>query len=715
MRRRARQAILVALLSLIGAGSSVAQTPTSTSTSTITPPPSALPANWQQLSATDFATLVQGYLQQGTFQTLNPVDQASLATQGASLFSQQNIATTTLPYQTLETLAAVGQSQLDQWSMASANSAIMARSDNWAGLPYAAMKAKVRLMGRLNVPDPVAFREAHNWVLAGGTQAQVPANDFVYDFARQMFADAQVIDRSFSVSWAAQLNAPQSGDYTFFISPIDLNSGFSNPSANVSMTVLVAGQAIITATPPTPPNPLSPAYQPGARPTSNWVASSNPITLTAGTPVSVQVNYSVESPQTLPAGALHAMLFWQGPGITQQLVPTSAVSQAQTGAPGFQATYAWTAKGQQQSLTRTDPMIDFAWTNSSLILAQDPTSTNQAAANMWQAMTATSFINTYANATPVPSLHPFLAEPQDASCGLSTANRQAFLDLLIQNPTLLDAMDAPHAVAFFQAFRVGAPDKALNVFGTWATRQADLACTLANGRFFDADTRLSLAAMAIMTTQQLPTQAATLQQQFLQTPDGRCSLPVAYTLSYSNLGLGNLSNWASTLDATLANAAITGDLRVNWLMARAHAVEFTRTAPLHYPFKQPYPSSWPIDGNSYVYQALQAAQSPAVKVRVAKDMAARMTSAGDYQKAIDLLSQLSNSLPAAQQATVTAWQQQIAGYVALQSQVLQAQQAEWQKAYLMTLTARRDQATSQGDTASVNRYNALISAASGQQ
>jgi hypothetical protein len=699
---RSTQTLIATLLSLaflcVGAPRSDAQQ-------------STLPANWQQLSPTDFATLVQGYFQQGTFQSLSPVDQASLRYQGAQLFSQVDISTTSLTFQTIGTLQRVGESQLDQFVIAQAKGAITGRQDNWTGKPYAEMFAKVMLMAQLGVPESISNLEARRWVLAGGTADQVRQNDLVYDFVRQMFGDFKVIDGSFSVSWVGQVNAPQTGDYTFSISPIDVNMGYGHPSGNISMTVSVAGQQMITATPPTPPDPLSGSYQSGFKPTSNWVVQSNPITLTAGTPVNLQVNVSVDAPQMFPSGSLHAMLFWQGPGIATQLVPANAVSQAQTGAPGFQATYTWLANGQPQSVSRTDPVIDFSWTGASILLPQDPTSANQSADAMWQAMTAADFVSTYISSLPVKA-HPFLREPEEASCGLSTVRRQAFLDLLIQNPPLLDAMDAQHAIRFFKAFRLGTPDKALNVFGTWAARQSDVACALADERFFDADTRQALADMAISVTQQLPQQATSLQQEFLQLPDGRCSLPVAYALTYSQLGLGKLNDWMATLDTKLADPTVAGDLRVNWLLARAHAQEFTRSAPLHYPFKVSYPSSWPIDGRVYISQAYQAAQSPVVKVRVAKEIAGHLISGGEYQKAKDLLSQLSPSLPDDQKAIVAGWQQQIKGYVAAEPQALQAQQTESNKAFIQMLTARRAQAASQGDSAAVSQYDALISAAS---
>jgi hypothetical protein len=676
---------------------------------------SSLPANWQQLSATDFATLVQGYFQQGTFRSLSPTDQASLATQGALLFSQLDISSTALSYQTLLALASVGQPQLDQWSAAQAKAGLIARADSWTGKPYSEMRAKVMLMRRLQVPDPVSIVQARNWVLAGGTSDQVPQTDLVYDFVRQMFGDFKLINGAFAVTWSGQVSVPQTGDYTFCISPIDVNMGYESPPAAISTTVSLGGQPIISAKPPTGPDPASLlATQSAFVPTSRWTAQSNAVTLTAGTPADIQIVVSVNAPWTLPIGTLHSVLFWQGPGIATSVVPASAFSQAPNGTPGLQATYAWTVNGQQQTLTRTDPTIDFSWTNSSLIVAQDPTSANQTADTMWQSMTSPTFITSYASATPV-KLHPFLREPEEASCGLSTARRQAFLDLLAQNPALLDAMDAAHAVDFFRSFRVGTSDKALNVFGAWAARQPDLACALAQDRSFDRTTQMALAYMAILTTQQLPSQTATLEQQFLQLSDGRCSLPVAYALTYSHLGRGSLTDWIATLDTKLADATVTGDLRVNWLLARAQAEEFTCPAPAQYPFGAVYPSSWPLAGQTYLYQAVNAAQTSSVKVRAAKEIAMRLTAAGDLVGATSFLGQLNSSLPDDQKAIVASWQQMINSVVAGEAPAIQAQIASAKKGYIMTLQARRDQAATQGDTATVNLYNAIITAASSSQ
>ena len=77
----------------------------------------SLPANWKQLSPTDFATLVRQYFDQGTFSSLNAADQEALAARGAALFSQIDIARTSLSYETMEMLQSVGQTKLDRWDL----------------------------------------------------------------------------------------------------------------------------------------------------------------------------------------------------------------------------------------------------------------------------------------------------------------------------------------------------------------------------------------------------------------------------------------------------------------------------------------------------------------------------------------------------------------------------------------------------------------------
>jgi hypothetical protein len=669
--------------------------------------PQTLPANWQQLSPTDFAALVRQHFD--SFKSLSEADQEDLAAHGAELFSKIDISNTALNYHSLEMLWWVGRGLLDQDVIQKAKVAVMARQDNWAGQPYTEIRAKILMMIGLNVPEPVLISEGRRWVQAGGTQAQVPKEDLSFDIARQVFTDVRIVSHSFSVSWVCQIRAPQTGDYTFFISPIDVNMGFQIPKATSSMSVLLAGQAIINASPPTLADPLSGTYQPN-RPKSNWVSQSNPVSLTAGTPVAVQVIATVDAPNGIPDRLLHFTLHWQGPGIAKSIVPTSAFSQAQTGNPGLQATYTWTDKGKQQSLPRTDSTIDFAWTNPHILLEQDTSIARQSANAMWQAMTSSDFITAYATATPA-RLHPFLDNASDVSCGLSTAQRQAFLDLLLQNPSLLDPMNPKLAVRFFAAFRIGTPDKALDVFGTWAARHADVSSQPTTDQVFEGDERFAYANIATMTTQQFPGQADRLRTAYLQLPDGRCSLPVAYTLACSYLGLRKFPDWIALLDAKLADPTLTGDVRVNWLLARANAQELDPAWAIHYPENWAVPAQHPMWGRLYLGEALKSAQSSAVKLRVSKEVLARLVWAHRLKEAGDFLQAQAISLPDDAKPTAASWQKLVADLLAADGAAPQLQATASRQAHLNVLKARRDKAAGVGDSAAVDRYNTLINAA----
>jgi hypothetical protein len=254
---------------------------------------------------------------------------------------------------------------------------------------------------------------------------------------------------------------------------------------------------------------------------------------------------------------------------------------------------------------------------------------------------------------------------------------------------------------------MGASDRTLDVFGAWAAQQADLTPAISANSPFDEDNRRAFRQMAILVTQQQPEQAIRLQQQYLQLPDGRCCLPVAYTLAYSTLGSGKLADWTAQLDARLASQSLTGDLRVNWLLARAHAEEIRLAEP------NPYMnlSSRPMDGKAYLNQAFQSAASGPAKLRVLQEMVARLASTQQFPVAKSMLQQLTSSLPADQQAVAAAWPQQLDTLAAGQAQLQQTEAVRAKQAYLASLQERRAQAAAKGDAGAVSRYDALINAA----
>src|SRR5262249_38799214 len=149
---------------------------------------------------------------------------------------------------------------------------------------------------------------------------------------------------SFSVQWNGMINPPSTGDFTFSISPINVNSTDPKSPINLTMSVSVGGNVVLNATP------------------TNWGNQSKPVTLTAGQPVVLQVNVAAKV-RSIPDGELHAVLYWQGPGISKSLVPAGNLTTAGGGA-GLTATYSWTSNGQTQTVSRVEPSIDWAWTTA---------------------------------------------------------------------------------------------------------------------------------------------------------------------------------------------------------------------------------------------------------------------------------------------------------------------------------------------------------------
>jgi hypothetical protein len=661
--------------------------------------PAPLPSNWQSLGVSDFINAVAPYYDNDSETLFYPtIDDNGVRTQAATLIANVDYSGSQYDLPTLNTLHMLANPLLAATDQTRITNAVTARQDNWSGQPFSSFNAKWNLMYRLRFPDLSRIQEGTRWVQAGGQLSAVPPECLPEAYLYFAATTPQAIYGGFTVQWQGQATAPQTGAYTFSISSINVNSTENINPVQVSMTVSVGGTVILSAN------------------ANQWTASSTPVTLTAGQAVPLLVAWSCQTTQQIPTRALHAMLSWQGPGVPSSIVPQSVLTLPDGSAQGLQARYTWTNQsGQQQTLTRTEPNIDVVWTSRPVWLLADVSGQNQAGATFVQTATSTNYLSPYLNLTApvqVHQLHAVFQDPDATGQILTSAQRNTILNMLQSQPSLLSPVSANQFVTFFGTYRFGNPEPAIQTFGVWVTANADITCKLGPGPDFDSDNRTGYRRMAVYVTQQLPQQAAEIQSQFLVTPDGRCCLPVAYALAYAALGQNNLTSWTNYLDAQLANSNLTGDLRVNWLLARALATEIGQAQPPISLSNQVY--TRPTDGMKYVFQAAHTAQSAAVKVRVAQESAARQASAGRYDAATSTLQAVLNSASPAQQAILTTWINQLAGYSAVQANSASTQGAAALQAYITTLRQRRDQASAIGDTASVNRYNAIINALTSQ-
>ncbi|WP_339910565.1 PA14 domain-containing protein [Symmachiella dynata] len=649
----------------------------------------SLPGNWQQLSPKDFAYAVDPFYDTATNRPKGDFDEQAVRQHASALFLDFDLATApTTDFPTIYRLYRAGWRELSEEQLEDVLATLAARQDDWTGRPYEENLSKAMLMDWVGVPFDRMTQEVISFFDAGGTYEDVWPND-LQDYARLAIRDAQSVDGSFSVRWEGLLTAPQTGQYKFFIGPVNTSHVFANYSVAQTMKVSVNGQEVLSATP------------------EQWTSVSAAVQLTAGQPAPIQVDLSVTSTE-LPYYAAHALLAWEGPGIAKTIIPADRFTLPGGGESGLQAT--WTLDGEANPIVRVDDNVDFAWTSGDITVAGDTTIKEDLLARSWEKQTSAEFLDSLIGADGKAKLHSWTIDPRLSSQNLSSSQRQQFLEILLSRPALLDALPTRRAVNLYRAYRMGAAETALDVFGQWAVRNAGLECAMLDEEHlsnFDWTNREACHDMAVAVTQELPAHADRLQEEFLELPDGSCCLPVAYTLGYSYLGRDKLDEWTDLLDAKLAEETLTGDKRVNWLIARAHAHEIRLGS------RNPYTviKDRPMDGRYMLDTAMLAAEDADLKLKISQQIAGRLAITRKFDEARALLDEAASSAPAERAADIAAWRAGINQLEAADAAAEVARAAEAKQSYIAALERRRDKAAAAGKTNAVSRYEALIEAA----
>lgn len=673
-----------------------------------------LPEGWQQMAPVEFAAaLRQIVFVDDNFDDLPFEEHKGATERGKELFLQVDLSAPAIDYPTVEVLHWLCRYELSRVESDNAAAQLLTREDDWAGRPFSELRAKLAMLLRLKVEKVALVGEGRRWAAAGGTLEQIPAEDLKFDEVRQFFTDATFIKGAFTVEWNTLVIPPETGNYRFHLSPININAGVNQDPFKYKMTIALDNFEILESAPDPDSYVDDPEYA-GDPDFPEWKSRSQVTHLTANQAIPLKVTAIVEATKDLPASALHAMLYWEDPSGTKTLVPNSALRVPGDDFPGVRATYRWKDEnGVERTLTRIEQSIDVAWSSPNIPLPEDLTFSREAANAMWGVISAPEF--TASLLGPPVKMHPLFKDPDSAAAGLTTKRRGDFLEILKQNPALMDPLDLKSMVRVYQAFRFGNADKALDAFGAWSARHADYVGEIFTDNVFQGDERLACATLAVNLTQQLPGEIDRLESEYLELPDGRCSLPVAYVLGCSYLGQKKHADWIAILDAKLANQSLTGDKRVNWLLARANATELTESSAMHYPKNYYVPHLDPRNGTLYLTHAMEAAESPEVKARVAKEIVIRHTFFHEFNEAKELLQPLANSLAEPSKSHLNRWITQMDRLIAVDEQDLVDQAAQAKETHRKNIEARRELASQKGDAAEVARYDAILNDLAQQQ
>ncbi|MCA9264272.1 MAG: hypothetical protein KDA60_10510, partial [Planctomycetales bacterium] len=309
-----------------------------------------------------------------------------------------------------------------------------------------------------------------------------------------------------------------------------------------------------------------------------------------------------------------------------------------------------------------DPMIDFAWQRLRGVTSSHRAAQQHAGELLFSRASDADFLD--ACQTDPAVVHPLIQHP-DLSEFLSGDERAAFARELLNRPVLIGRMSLGDVMRFYRAFRWGAASESLQIVSQWCEQNANLEPVLDDsngtwfgfhrGEFVDKN-RDPFRWLPMFIAFQHEGQSAQFEEDALVGVDGTCSLPAAYFLAYCHLLRGDIEGWIEMLDAHLEDETISGDAKVNWLIARAQAEEIRRGKPdLHtLSFERS------LAGKQWLEEASLVAVSENAKRRAAYEIFARHALLGEYDAATSLLDRVATSLvePESTQAIQT-WRTQL--------------------------------------------------------
>jgi hypothetical protein len=492
--------------------------------------------------------------------------------------------------------------------------------------------------------------------------------------------------KEFSAVWSGNLSVPRSGQYVFSVSPIISSKSLSGEITRHQLRVFVNDQLVVEASP------------------GHWAWKGSPVLLApeAAATLRVEVSYSATDPTF--GDSPHAILSWEGPGISRSIVPASALTLPDGQGAGLQGEYTIVDESGPHTLSQVTPTLEFAWATCGDVAPSSPELVAALTSRLYELATAPEYIAQ--QAAPLGQrpahAHPYLRNYTSTEY-LGIQHRGEFLELLLQNPAILEGADSTQLLRLYSVLRFANEERAIDLVGTWAQQRIDSTAVL-SGDFFKSN-RTPYRTLALFLTRRTASDVQPLLHAYLENPDGSCCLPVAYALAYCHLFDGTVGEWIDDLNVRLAEKSLTGDRRVPWLLARAQAEEIARD--LDGPYV--WPKGQLLAGLAWLDEASLAAESDPYLWMAVSERLAQRAALGQFSDCQTETGKLKDILPADYRDDLARWE---SGISDLQSQFVAARQsaAEQQReAYLSELQRRRDHAVSASNDAEAARIDELIS------
>lgn len=482
---------------------------------------------------------------------------------------------------------------------------------------------------------------------------------------------------AFEVTWVGQITPPASGSYKFSTSPINVNKNLQgNEVVEHSISVQINGNEVLAAGP------------------QNWDFEGDAVELDSSRAASIAVKVSYRSTDNRYGDSPHAMLYWEGPGITRTIVPSTVFQIPNGSENGLHATYSWTENSQPKEHTQTDSNLEFAWATCRNVAPHNSRLVDTLSDRLFEHCTDESYISSLLlPGNERPSHEHVYFRNYFGSEYLSCAQRGQFSTLLLENPDLILLANEIQLVRLYHSLRFGDTDKALDLVATWLQSKT-LGEVQLGGNFFDANRRF-YRTLALYLTVRTPGQAEHLQERYLELENGSCCVPVAYILGFAHLINNRIDEWVAFLDEKLSDEFLSGDTRATWLMARAQAAELRRS-----PGGREYQDEGQLlAGFDWLTEAQLVAEDISLQNRVVQEKVAQLVAIDQWDEADGILEGRSG---------MESWQSRIAELKTQSEDSAIARQAQIDNKYLNQLRSRKEKASARGATAEAERLEQLI-------
>ncbi|MCA9232948.1 MAG: hypothetical protein KDA57_20035 [Planctomycetales bacterium] len=503
--------------------------------------------------------------------------------------------------------------------------------------------------------------------------------------------------KEFSVVWTGVLTPPHTGDYTFSVSPINVNRAEPN-AVEHSIQVDVGGNRVLdtlrqTAEASQPDEAIRRPHRRDQAPkvAQPWSWQGEPIALVAAQPLPMRVEMKYRSVVRDSAAVPAVLLFWKGPALPRQVIPSQALQGVEQAS--LQADYRWQANGQEQLRTQPSAKIDFAWSSPATVAPHNPVLVDRLTGRMFELATRAAYLDACQAAQ---ATHLYL-EDLAATEYLDSKQRRQFLELLnTSRRELLFQASPEQLLHLYDRFRFGAEELALDALGAWMQAHADLTPTITTN--FYRDNRQVYWRLAKLLNQQPEDYQRQFAELYLETEAGHCVLPAAYTLGYRHAAAGTLSEWIALLKTKLDEPSLTSEQRVNWLIARAQAAEINGR-PTEY---RRLGGERLLSGKDWLVESRLIAENTATQRRITTEFFSRLAAHRMWEEAE---AELQNQLSPAEMA---AGANKLKQLKAEAESLILAEKRRAAVARIAEFERRRAKAASRGDDASVSRYAAKI-------